>query len=167
MEEWMQYAKDMAKAEKELRIEQWVVISFYRTTERGEKVPLFQYDLPRRVADRYGWVIQWRKAKLVCQYPKGNVTHTYSLYDKRSGEDYSFGSCLARLASAKAQVTKVERAIKEYIGYQKQTNLFFNEQTDQMLLKAIHKLKIKKKNVQEAEERLHEKAAKHPCGFRE
>ena len=37
MEEWMQYAKDMAKAEKELKIEQWVIISFYRVTERGEK----------------------------------------------------------------------------------------------------------------------------------
>ena len=51
MEEWMQYAKDMAKAEKELKIEQWVIISFYRVTERGEKIPLFKYDLPRRVGE--------------------------------------------------------------------------------------------------------------------
>ena len=42
MEEWMQYAKDMAKAEKELKIEQWVIISFYRVTERDEKIPLFK-----------------------------------------------------------------------------------------------------------------------------
>lgn len=63
----MQYAKDMAKAEKELKIQQWVIISFYRTTERGDKVTLFQYDLPRQVADRYSWVIQWHRAKLVCQ----------------------------------------------------------------------------------------------------
>lgn len=166
MEEWMQYAKDMAKAEKELKIEQWVVISFYRTTERGDKVPLFRYDLPRQVADRYSWVIQWRRAKLVCQYPKGNVTHYYSLYDKRSGEDYSFGSCLSSLAAAKAQVTKIERRIKEYIDRQKQNNLFFNEQTDEILQKAINKLKIKKKNVQEAEARLHRKVENHLCGLR-
>lgn len=166
MEDWMQYARDLAKAEKELKIEQWVTISFYRTTERGEKVPLFQYDLPRKVADRYGWVIQWRRARLVCQYPKGNVTHTYSLYDKRSGEDYSFGSCLSSLASAKAQVTKMERAVAEYTAWQKQNNLFFNEQTDDMLLKALDKLKVKKKNIQEAEKRLRQKAQKHPCGIR-
>lgn len=163
----MRYAKDMAKAEKELKIEQWVVISFYRTTERGDKVPLFRYDLPRQVADRYSWVIQWRRAKLVCQYPKGNVTHYYSLYDKRSGEDYSFGSCLSSLAAAKAQVTKIERRIKEYIDRQKQNNLFFNEQTDEILQKAINKLKIKKKNVEEAEERLHRKVENHLCGLRE
>ena len=29
MEEWMQYAKDMAKAEKELKIEQWVITVSY------------------------------------------------------------------------------------------------------------------------------------------
>lgn len=86
MEEWMQYAKDMAKAEKELKIEQWVIISFYRVTERGEKVPLFKYDLPRRVADKYDWVILWRKAKLTCRYPRGKVTYTYYLYDRHSGK---------------------------------------------------------------------------------
>lgn len=167
MEEWMLYAKDMAKAEKELKIQQWVIISFYRTTERGDKVTLFQYDLPRQVADRYSWVIQWRRAKLVCQYPKGNISHSYSLYDKRSGEDYSFGSCLSSLAAAKAQVTKMERTIKEYIDWQKQNNLFFSEQTDEMLQKALNKLKIKKKNVQEAEARLHRKVEKQRCGFQE
>lgn len=167
MEEWMQYAKDMAKAEKELKIEQWVIISFYRTTERGEKVPLFKYDLPRKVADKYDWVIQWRRAKLICQFPKGNVTHTYCLYDKRSGEDYSFGSCLSSLASVKAQVTKMERRIKEYIEWQKQNNLFFNEQTDEMLQKAVTKLKIKKKNVLETETRLLQKVEKHQCGIQE
>ena len=165
MEEWMQYAKDMAKAEKELKIEQWVIISFYRNTERGEKVPLFKYDLPRKVADKYDWVIQWRRAKLICQFPKGNVTHTYCLYDKRSGEDYSFGSCLSSLASVKAQVTKMERRIKEYIEWQKQNNLFFNEQTDEMLQKAVTKLKIKKKNVLETETRLLQKVEKHQCGI--
>ena len=167
MKEWMQYAKDMAKVEKELKIEQWVIISFYRTTERGEKVQLFKYDLPRKVADKYDWVIQWRRAKLICQFPKGNVTHTYCLYDKRSGEDYSFGSCLSSLASIKAQVTKMERRIKEYIEWQKQNNLFFNEQTDEMLNKAVTKLKIKKKNVQETETRLLQKVEKHQYGIQE
>lgn len=167
MEEWMQYAKDMAKAEKELKIQQRVIISFYRTTERGDKVTLFQYNLPRQIADTYSWVIQWRRAKLVCQYPKGNISHSYSLYDKRSGEDYSFGSCLSSLAAAKAQGTKMERTIREHIDWQKQNNLFFSEQTDEMLQTALNKLKIKKKNVQEAEARLHRKVEKQRCGFQE
>ena len=129
MEEWMQYARDMAKAEKELEIELWVIISFYRTTEQGGKVLLFRYDLPRKVADKYDWVVRWRRAKLTCQYPKGNVTHTYCLYDRHSGEDYSFGSCLSSLAAAKAQVTRMERRIREYTAWQKQNNLFFDKRT--------------------------------------
>lgn len=35
MEEWIQYARDMAKAEKELEIELWVIISFYRDYRAG------------------------------------------------------------------------------------------------------------------------------------
>ena len=147
MEEWMQYARDMAKAEKELEIELWVIISFYRTTEQGGKVLLFRYDLPRKVADKYDWVVRWRRARLTCQYPKGNVTHTYCLYDRHSGEDYSFGSCLFSLAAAKAQVTRMERRIREYTTWQKQNNLFFDEQTDEMLQKAVAKLKIKKEKL--------------------
>ena len=151
MEEWMQYAKDMAKAEKELKIEQWVIISFYRVTER---------------ADKYDWVILWRKAKLTCRYPRGKVTYTYYLYDRHSGEDYSFGSCLSSLASAKAQVTKMERTIKEYVTWQRRNNLFFDEQTDEMLQKAVAKLKTKKENVRKAEKRLHQKVEKHQCEIR-
>lgn len=89
------------KSGKELEIELWVIISFYRTTEQGGKVLLFRYDLPRKVADKYDWVVRWRMARLTCQYPKGNVTHTYCLYDRHSGEDYSFGSCLSSLAAAR------------------------------------------------------------------
>lgn len=168
MEEWMQYAKDMAKAEKELKIEVWVIISFYRRdTNSGESIPIFRYDLPKRVADKYDWVIQWRKAKLVCRYPKGGIYHTYSSYDRHSGENYSFGSDLSRLASAKAQITKVKRAMEEYTTWQRQNNLFFEEDKDETLRKALHKLKIKEENVRQAENRLQEKVRKHQCGFQE
>ncbi len=37
MEEWMQYARDMAKAEKELEIELWVIISFTGLRSRAVK----------------------------------------------------------------------------------------------------------------------------------
>lgn len=164
MEEWMQYARDMAKAEKELEIELWVIISFYRTTEQGGKVLLFRYDLPRKVADKYDWVVRWRRARLTCQYPKGNVTHTYCLYDRHSGEDYSFGSCLFSLAAAKAQVTRMERRIREYTTWQKQNNLFFDEQTDEMLQKAVTKLKIKKRKCTGGRKKAAKESRKTPTG---
>jgi hypothetical protein len=34
MEDWMQYAKDLAKAERELKIEHWVYISFENPKSR-------------------------------------------------------------------------------------------------------------------------------------
>ena len=132
-----------------------------RAGDRAVGDHLLLQDLPRKVADKYDWVVRWRRARLTCQYPKGNVTHTYCLYDRHSGEDYSFGSCLSSLAAAKAQVTRMERRIREYTTWQKQNNLFFDEQTDEMLQKAVTKLKIKKENVQEAERRLQRKAEKH------
>ena len=55
----------------------------------------------------------------------------------------------------------MERTIKEYVTWQRRNNLFFDEQTDEMLQKAVAKLKIKKENVQEAERRLQRKAEKH------
>ena len=101
------------------------------------------------------------KGKTDLPISQRNVTHTYCLYDRHSGEDYSFGSCLSSLAAAKAQVTRMEWKIREYTAWQKQNNLFFDEQTDEMLQKAVAKLKIKKENVQEAERRLQRKAEKH------
>ena len=50
MEEWMQYARDMAKAEKELEIELWVIISFYRTTGMGCKDQICPCIKTRKVA---------------------------------------------------------------------------------------------------------------------
>ena len=48
--------------------------------------------------------------------------------------------------TAKAQITKVERAIDKYIEHQTQDNMFFDVETDEMLLKAKKKLEQKKSN---------------------
>ena len=61
---------------------------------------------------------------------------------------------LNRLISAKAQVTKVQRKIDEYVAYHKDNDMFFNEDTDTDLLKAREKLKLKIDGVRAAEERL-------------
>ena len=55
---------------------------------------------------------------------------------------------------------------QEYVTWQRRNNLFFDEQTDEMLQKAIAKLKTKKENVRKAEKRLHQKVKKHQCEIR-
>ena len=152
IDDFIQMAKDYAKAEKDLEVQRWVFVSFEQIDEQGNYVRLFSYDLPREIYDRKRWVMEWRKAKLVCKYPKGNVRYTLSFYDKRL--DTRMNEDLKRLLAAKAQVTRVRRKIEEYVSYNKVHNMFFDESTDADLLKAREKLAIKISNVQEEEERL-------------
>lgn len=154
IDDFIQLAKDYAKAEKELEVQHWVFISIERTDKSGNNVRLFSYDLPRKVYERRRWVIEWRKSKLVCQYPKGNVRVFHSYYDKRLGLNRRMNEDLQRLISAKAQVTKVRRKIDEYLTYNRVNNMFFDENTDEELLKAYEKLATKIANVRAAEERL-------------
>ena len=157
IDDFMQMAKDYAKAEKELEVQHWVFISIERTDGRCNYERLFSYDLPREVYERRRWVIEWRRAKLVCQYPKGNVRCYTSYYDKRLGMDTRLNEDLRRLISAKAQVTKVHRKIEEYVAYNRAHNLFFDENTDTDLKKAREKLVTKIANVKAAEERMKSK----------
>lgn len=154
IDNFIQIAKDYAKAEKELGVQQWVFISIERKDGRYNYERLFSYDLPLEVYERRRWVIEWRKSKLVCQYPKGNVSVFHSYYDKRLGLNKRMNDDLKRLISAKAQVTKVQRKIEEYVAYNRAHNLFFNENNDADLRKAYEKLATKIANVQAAEERM-------------
>lgn len=155
--DWFQMAKDYAKAENELNIERWVQITIeYKDEVKLEPVRLFKYDLPREVYERRKWVIRWRMARFQCQYPKQDVECYYHYYDRRSGESLGFDSCLSKIISAKAQVTKAERVMREYIEHNRQNNMFFDENTDEELVKFKEKLERKKANVSECEKRLEE-----------
>ena len=79
-----------------------------------------------------------------CQYPRENINTYYSYYDKRTGLRTDFNSCLMKLAAAKAQITRAERKEAEYLAYQRLSNLFFDEQTDEQLLTFRQKLAVKK-----------------------
>jgi hypothetical protein len=144
--DYIQYAKDRAKAEKELKIEPWVAISVERQLADGTREKLYSYDIPRHMLERWRWVINWRLAKLQCQYPRSSMGAYYQYYDKRTGLETDFGSLLYKLSAAKAQITKVERAIAQHTEGQTCNNLFFNPETDEMLLKAKNKLNNKKSN---------------------
>ena len=139
-----EYAKDLAKVERELQIERWVYISIEYTNEARRKCRLHSYDLPCELHERYCWVIRWRKAQLQCRYPRKNINTYYSFYDKRTGLRADFTSCLMKLAAAKAQITQTERKETEYMAYQRLNNLFFDEQTDEQLLTFRQKLTVEK-----------------------
>lgn len=153
MGDWFQMAKDYAKAEKELKIENWVQISICYG-HGHQSVTLYAYDLPREVYERRMWVIRWRVARLQCQYPRNDVYTSFYYYDKRSGESMEVGGCLSKLISAKAQITKAERKMNEYIEHNRQNNLFFDENTDEELVKFRRKLERKKLECAECENRL-------------
>lgn len=146
MDDWWEYARELAKAERELKIEQWVFISIEYKDADGHTHRLHSYDLPRELYEKYRWVVRWREARLQCLHPRETVSTYYSYYDKRTGLKTGFNSCLSKLAATKAQITLAERKEKAYLDYQKQNNLFFDEQTDEELIKFRIKLRTKKEN---------------------
>lgn len=153
MDDWFQMAKDLAKAERELKIEQWVEVTIYYGYAE-KQVSLYHYNLPREMYFRYQWVIRWRVARLQCQHPRNDVYTSFYYYDKRSGESLEVSSCLSKLISAKAQITKAERKMNEYIEHNRQNNMFFDENTDEELVKFREKLERKKNECSECEKRL-------------
>ena len=85
MDDWWEYAKELAKAERELQIGHWVRISIEYRDEAGDTVRLHSYDLPRELHERYRWVVRWREARLQCLHPRRHIHTYYSYYDKRTG----------------------------------------------------------------------------------
>jgi len=161
MEDWMQYAKDLAKAERELKIEHWVYITFEIRHEDGHRELLHKIDIPRYMENKWQWLFEWKRAKLVCKYPRKKIQVYHCNYDKRTGLQTGFNFLLTKVASAKAQITKVERVINNYIDYETQNNLFFDADKDEKLLKANNKLEQKKKNYNEMYSLLQQEAIKH------
>lgn len=153
IEDCMTLAKDFAKAERELKIEHWVTISFYIMNEDPRRM-VHLIDIPRSMLERWEWLVRWREAQLICKNPKSDIRKFYCFYDKRTGLETGFNTLLSRLAAAKAQVTRVKRVIEQYIIHETQNNLFFDPATDERLVKAKKKLEQKYKNVEEIEKKV-------------
>ncbi|WP_320974098.1 hypothetical protein [Dysgonomonas capnocytophagoides] len=144
IDDWWEYARELAKAERELKIEHWVFISIEYKDADGHIHRLHSYNLPREVHEKYRWVVRWREARLQCLHPRETVSCYYCYYDKRTGLKTDFNSCLSKLAATKAQITRAERKEAEYLAYQRLNNLFFDEQTDEQLLTFKQQLTVKK-----------------------
>ncbi|MDU1906574.1 MAG: hypothetical protein E6772_17545 [Dysgonomonas sp.] len=99
MDDWMQYAKYLAKAEHELKIEHWVYITFEIRHQDGHKEVLHKIDLPRDMVDRWQWLIEWRRAKLVCKYPRKRIAVYNCVYEKRTGLQTGFNFLLTKVGT--------------------------------------------------------------------
>ncbi len=145
------YTKSIQKAHADLRIERWVKIAFWRDTDQGKEMILL-HDLPAKVWEKRKWATKWRWAKLICLYPKSNVTYTIGNYDHKSGESLEINSCLSQLIAAKAQVTRQENEIRKYITAH-ENELFFDPSNDPQLNKVKDKLNRKKQQLKVVENR--------------
>lgn len=158
LQDYFLMAKEIAREERNLGIGHWDGISIEREGDKvGEYVRLYHYDLPRRVAEKYDWVIRWRAARLQCQYPRYCVRVYHSPYKKVMGVNIGMQKDIDTFVAAKAQYTKQRRTLDEYISKQKASNMFFNEDTDQEVVRFKAKLERKKENIEQAEARLIEK----------
>ena len=136
--EWMTLAKAYDKAEKEMGVIPYVIVSL--RNRRTDK-ELFQYILPRDVFWRRPWVIEWRTARLLCQYPRDGINRIMSFYDKKTGIEYGFGSLLGKLSSAKAKVTMTTNALGDYIN-SRRGDMFFDEYEDEVVIRMRRKIKL-------------------------
>lgn len=112
-EDFMALAKAYAQAERALRIERWVIVTFELRKTDGPIEILYRYDLPRTMLERYRWVVRWRTARFQCRFPRDTITTTYGYYDKRTGLKLDVDSCLSKLRAAKAQITLAKRYIAQ------------------------------------------------------
>ena len=135
-EDFMALAKAYAQAERALRIERWVIVTFELRKTDGPIEILYRYDLPRTMLERYRWVVRWRTARFQCRFPRDTITTTYCYYDKRRE--------------------------REYIAQQRlRYPLFYDEQADPELLRFRQKLREKQHRYQNALLRLRRAVLQH------
>ena len=147
MASYFEFEKIRKQISKEMHVEPWVFINIaYRSS--GEYTSLYVYDLPREVAERREWVFRWRECREQCKYPKNRVSCYYSFYNKKLGRGVEINELQSKIISAKAQVTKVKKRVKEYIAYEQSNNMFFDEATNQQLCKVRVKLESKESNLE-------------------
>lgn len=162
LHDYYMMAKEIAKQEKNLGIEHWDSVSIERESEKaGEYIKLYHYDLPRQIAVKYDWVIRWRAAKFQCLYPRYYVRISHFLYRKVMGVNIGMQKDIDIFVTAKAHYTRQKRILDNYISKQKETNMFFSEDTDEEVIRIKEKLERKKTDINIAETRLIEKVKQY------
>lgn len=109
---------------------------------------LRQWDYPKWIIDRHRKFFVWVQAIYQVRFPNNYISFRYYGY-KKAGEDSDRQKIAREIAAAKAQVTKVENAIKEYQA-ERSATLFSDLSTDEIYLKLTCKLEQKKFLLQQA-----------------
>lgn len=79
MDNWMEYAREYARAERELKIKKWVYISIEYRTRTHDRIVLHTYDLPHDLYERYSWVIRWGGQGCNASIPKRTSILTFPI----------------------------------------------------------------------------------------
>ena len=154
--EILEYAKAKKIAEKELKAERWVVISII-LKKNGKRIRLHRYDIPISMLEKYDWVIQWRRAKYICQFPRDFINTEYYYYYKVNNIAVKeYDECMKSIVALKAKITLQKNKILQYINTH-QNELFFNPNTDEQLIKIKVKLNKAEVNAKAAALRLKNK----------
>lgn len=138
-ENWQEYSQTVDKAQKELNVQPYCKVSITRRKADGEIETLYVYDLPREMVWEYSWVLEWRKARFVCKYPRDHVSLSFHFYDKTSGLEIGYQTLLSQMIAAKALMTKYTNVRKRYVE-EKNKELFFDPETDWILKKIDDKI---------------------------
>lgn len=106
------------------------------------------WEYPRWIIDRHGWFFRYVLALVQSRFPKHNVSFRYSGFYPQTREKMN-SQRQQKIGAAKAQVTKVETAIDQFISERSKT-LFYDYESDPIYRKLQHKLEEKKFNLQQA-----------------
>lgn len=147
-DEWREHCSIVDRTHKELNIQPYCKVTITRRKPDGSPEVLYEYDLPREMVWRYNWVLEWRKARFVCMYPRDNVRLNFHFYDKTSGLEIGYQTLLSKKVAAKALITKYTNLRTRYIE-EKANELFFDPETDEVLKRIDTK-------IQRAEQRFEE-----------
>lgn len=150
--EWYEYESIVTKINEELNIRPYCKVAIIRKKPDGGTDILYEYDLPREMVWKYNWVLEWRKARFVCRYPRDHVSMNFHFYDKTSGLELGYQTLLSQKIAAKALMTKYRNVRNRYVE-EKRKELFFDPETDCNLKKIDAK-------ILRAEQRIEEISAK-------
>lgn len=139
-EEWQEHCGIIDKTHKELNIRPYCKVTITRRKPDGSPEVLHEYDLPREMVWRYNWVLEWRKARFVCKYPRDSVRLNFHFYDRKSGLEMGYQTLLSKKVAARALMTKYTNLRTRYVE-EKEKELFFDPETDEVLKKADAKIR--------------------------
>lgn len=158
-EYWEENNRLYDKAQKELNIQPYCEVTITRKKADGELEVLYTYDLPREMVWKYNWVLEWRKARFVCKYPKDHVDLRFHFYDKSSGLDIGYQTLLSQQIAAKALITKYRNLKTRYVE-EKEKELFFDPETDYILDKIDSKIRRAEQKFDEISEEVKSQTTK-------